>query len=144
MEELQREDQVSESTDPRASGHTTEDVNVFQQLMSEQQLTVRKTTNKKAKKLASLSAAVDGDDWQNFRTLTSKRAISSKPPYGKTWLKQLFAGQMGLTVLCAFAGMSIGVPLDFSSTQWDATTSTGVKAMNQDLLKEDPFCLVIT
>ena len=116
----------------------------FQQLLTEQHLTVRKTSNKKAKKLASLSAAVDGDDWQNYRTLTGKRAISSKPPYGKTWLKQLFAGQMGLTVLCALAGMSIGVPLDFSSTQWDATTSTGVKAMNQDLLKEDPFCLVIT
>ena len=144
MHELQGDGHMSESEDPRSTDHTTEDVNVFQQLLTEQHLTVRKTSNKKAKKLASLSAAVDGDDWQNYRILTGKRAISSKPPYGKTWLKQLFAGQMGLTVLCALAGMSIGVPLDFSSTQWDATTSTGVKAMNQDLLKEDPFCLVIT
>ena len=144
MRELQGELPPDSSSNPLDTGHVTEDVNFFEQLIHDGYVTMRRTTNRKGKKIASLSNAVDGDDWQHFRTVSGKRAISSKPPYGKTWIKQIFAGQMGLTVLCALAGMSIGVPLDIESTNWDGTTAIGLKALNQDLLKEDPYCLVIT
>ena len=101
-------------------------------------------SGRKSKKLAALSTAVDGDDWQHFRTFTGKQPVSSKPPFGKTWIKQLLAGQMSLTMLCAIAGIMIGIPLDATSSKWDVSTTAGIKHLNQDLRKEDPYCLVLT
>ena len=59
-------------------------------------------------------------------------------------MKQLFAGQMGLSLLAIFYGLSIGVPLDVTSSDWDASTSKGYKQVCHDLLYEDPFLTVIT
>ena len=80
-------------------GPTCEDAFLFESLMQEQPNTIRKATRKKAKKLHAMSNAVDGDDWRFFRVLAGKTPAPKSPPYGKCWMKQLFAGQMGLTLL---------------------------------------------
>ena len=59
-------------------------------------------------------SAVDGDDFTFRRVLQQKNKVPYRPPFGKTVVKQLFAGQMGLTMLCVVAGMSVAVPLDSS------------------------------
>lgn len=51
---------------------------------------------------------------------------------------------MSLTMLCAIAGIMIGIPLDATSSKWDVSTTAGIKHLNQDLRKEDPYCLVLT
>ena len=110
-----------------------------------EQFIVRKATNKKSKKFESWQNNLDGEDWLRQRVLTGKyKKVSNKPPYGKTWMKQLFAGQMGLSLLAIFYGLSIGVPLDVTSSDWDASTSKGYKQVCHDLLYEDPFLTVIT
>ncbi|CAJ1330013.1 unnamed protein product [Effrenium voratum] len=90
--------------------------------------------------------ALDGDDWSRQQTLQNDHLTRKprKPPYGKTWLKQIFAGQMGLTLLAVALGMMVGAPLDSSSSAWDAGTSMGAKQLAQDLKVEDPYVLVIT
>eukprot|EP00435_Cladocopium_sp_Y103_P035729 s1670_g9.t1 len=59
-------------------------------------------------------------------------------------IKQLFAGQMGLTLAAVVIGMQVATPLDSSSSSWDAGTSAGVKWMNRDMQVEDPYLTVIT
>jgi hypothetical protein len=59
-------------------------------------------------------------------------------------LKQLFAGQMGITILAIPAGLAVGAPLDSSSSSWDASTSQGYKHVCHDLLCEDPYLPVST
>ena len=125
-------------------GPTCEDVYLFESLMQEQPNTIRKATHKKAKKLHAMSNAVDGDDWRFFRVLAGKTPALKSPPYGKCWMKQLFAGQMGLTLLLVAYGLSVGVPLDFSTSNWDATTKNGLRQLNHDFQVEDPYCTVLT
>ena len=128
---------IPDPEDVRAHGRHSDDPKHFEQL-------TRRTTSKKAKKLESLSTSLDGDDWHHFQVITGKATAPRKPPYGKTWMKQLFAGQMGLSILCVIAGMVIGVPLDVTSSNWDASTSARKRLLHNDLQKEDPYCLVIT
>ena len=109
------------------------------------QFLVRKATNKKSKKIDSWIDAVNGQDWHRRQLLSSSfKKVKHKPPYGKTWLKQLFAGQMGLSVLAIIVGLSIGIPLDSSTSMWDANTSSGYKRVCHDLQVEDPYLTVIT
>lgn len=100
---------IPDPEDVRAHGRHSDDPKHFEQL-------TRRTTSKKAKKLESLSTSLDGDDWHHFQVITGKATAPRKPPYGKTWMKQLFAGQMGLSILCVIAGMVIGAPLDVTSS----------------------------
>ena len=83
------------------------------------------------RKLAAQELALDGDDWSRQQTLQNDHLTRKprKPPYGKTWLKQIFAGQMGLTLLAVALGMMVGAPLDSSSSAWDAGTSMGAKQL---------------
>ena len=91
-----------------------------------------KATQKKTKKLHAMSNAIDGDDWRFFRVLAGKAAAPKPPPYGKRWMKQIFAGQMGLTLLLVAYGLAVGVPLDLSTSNWDATTKDGLWRPNRD------------
>lgn len=88
-------------------------VETFLQEIDAGHFTTRKPSNRKAKKIASMDLALDGQDIMVATSIKlEKKKVSSKPPYGKTWLKQIFAGQMGLTILATFYGMSFGVPRD--------------------------------
>ena len=129
--------------DPTDEGLLCEDENYF--VENESLFTVRKASGKKAKKIASWSANLDGDDWHARNVLSrGSKVPPRKPPYGKVWLKQLFAGQMGLTLLAVSLGLRVGCPLDFSSSSWDASTHEGYKWLCSDLINEDPYLLVIT
>ena len=70
---------------------------MFEQAIDQENPNCKPT--KKAKKLFAMSAAVDRDDFHHFRILSGSQDVPRKPQYGKTWMKQLFAGQMGLTLL---------------------------------------------
>eukprot|EP00435_Cladocopium_sp_Y103_P049373 s347_g14.t2 len=76
-------------------GPTCEDTFLFESIVQEQPSTIRKATHKKTKKLLAMSNAVDGDDWRFFRVLSGQTTVPKTPPYGKCWMKQIFAGQMG-------------------------------------------------
>ena len=127
-------------------GFVCEDLTVFEQLLEDESFIVRKTTAKKGKKLDTMSRVLDSDDWDKKRNLQSQnpRAVKRLPPFGKTWIKQLFAGQMGLTLAAVVIGMQVATPLDSSSSTWDASTSAGVKWVNRDMQVEDPYLTVIT
>ena len=103
-----------------------------------------KAIQKKTKKLHAMSNAVDGDDWRFFRVLVGRAAAPKPPPYGKRWMKQIFAGQMGLTLLLVAYGLAVGVPLDLSTSSWDAATKDGLRRLNRDFHVEDPYCTVLT
>ena len=127
-------------------GLLCEEQSIFEKLVKEDAFTVRKTTARKGKKIDTMCRILDSDDWDKKRILQdiNPRAITRKPPVGKTWVKQIFAGQMGLTLLAVIMGMQVGTPLDSSSTSWDASTSAGLRWMNRDMQVEDPYLLVIT
>ena len=99
-------------------GLLCEDSRVFEAMVTQQPELLRKATHKKTKKLHAISIALDGEDWHQSRVLQGKNTIPKTPPYGKTWMKQLFAGQMGLTLLFVAYGMTVGIPLDSSSSSW--------------------------
>lgn len=129
------------------SGEHCDDPEHFEVLLSDQEFCVlRKATNKKQKRIAMMSAMLDAEEFNRLRKIRGEIGgpVPRKPHVGKTWLKQLFAGQMGLSVLAVFLGMQIGVPLDISSSCWDATTKQGKSHLHRDLLVEDPYVLVIT
>ena len=88
-----------------------------------------------------MSAMLDAEEFNRLRKIRGEIGgpVPRKPHVGKTWLKQLFAGQMRLRVLAVFLGMQIGVPLDISSSCWDATTKQGKSHLHRDLLVEDPY-----
>ncbi|CAK0817420.1 unnamed protein product [Prorocentrum cordatum] len=65
--------------------------------------------------------AAEAIEWGGKRNLTNKARL---PAGARTWVKQTYAGQMGLTVLMATMGLSVGVPLD-KHTGWGATTRLG-------------------
>ncbi len=129
------------------SGDHCDDAEQFEILLTEQEPEVfRKTTNKKQKRISMMSAMLDAEEFNKLRRLRgeSRGPVQRKPHVGKTWVKQLFAGQMGMSILAVFMGMQIGVPLDISSSSWDATTKQGRQQLHRDLLAEDPYVLVIT
>ena len=80
-------------------GDVSEDVNYFEEVLINEPALTKRATNKKWKKLQAMMSALDGDDWRARRVLSGKTVTSKRPPFGKTWMKQLFAGQMGLTLL---------------------------------------------
>ncbi|CAJ1448790.1 unnamed protein product, partial [Effrenium voratum] len=104
-----------------AYGKVYDDPHDFEVFTQDEPGVTRKLTNKKNKKIAAQELALDGDDWSRQQTLQNDRLTRKprKPPYGKTWLKQICAGQMGLTLLAVTLGM-------------------------MDLKVEDPYVLVIT
>ena len=73
-----------------------------------------------------------------------KLKVSRKPPFGRTWLKQVFAGTMGLTILAVLYGMQFGIPRDICISDWDAATASGKRQLHLDLQQEDPYCTVLT
>lgn len=123
-----------------------EDAEDFEVLLADGSFTVRKASHRKSKKIEAMELALDGYDLKTAQQLQgdSKIKFCRKPPCGKTWMKQVFAGQMGVTLLAFFFGMSVGVPLDISTVGWDASTSGGRKHLHNDLQAEDPYCVVIT
>ena len=115
-------------------------------MVDEGHFTTRKPSSKKGKKLESMNLSLDGDDYNRSRILKNENTIKVKrrPPCGKTWFKQLFAGQLGISLLGIFIGMSIGIPLDITSSSWDASTAAGRRRLRQDYQVEDPYCTIIT
>lgn len=99
---------------------------------------VRKTTNKKWKRICGMEQALEGEDFLHRRVLQGQLSkIPRQPHFGRCWIKQLFAGQMGLTLLAALIGMACGAPLDYNISGWDATTSLGKKQLHHDMMHED-------
>lgn len=127
-------------------GWLCEDVTIFETMVQEQEFPVRRTTQRKGKKLDNMNMVLDSNEIFNIRKLQGRNheKVTRKPAAGKAWLKQLFAGQMGLSLLAVLYGMSIGVPLDSSSSEWDATSNRGHKWLHIDLQSEDPYVTVIT
>ena len=133
------EDRVSE-------GYICEDYDHFEKEIDDGFFTMRKASSRKAKKISAMNAALEGDDVLNYHTLRgSKHPVVKKlPPFGKTWIKQIYAGAMGITTLAVMFGMSIGVPLDIEISGWDGGTAAGKKQLHNDLMVEDPYCLILT
>ena len=127
-------------------GFLCEDISVFESLVQDQAFPTRKTTQRKGKKLDNMNMVLDSKEIFTLRKLQGKNheKVTRKPAAGKTWLKQLFAGQMGLSLMAVLYGMSIGVPLYSSSSDWDATSNRGHKWLHNDLQTEDPYVTVIT
>ena len=59
-------------------------------------------------------------------------------------VKQLFAGQVGLTLTAANAGYQFGFPLDMVATGWGAATRAGRRNIDPQLENEDPYCVSLT
>ena len=59
-------------------------------------------------------------------------------------VKQLFAGQLGLTLLCTmFLAWPCGRPLDLQYG-WDADSRAGIAQVQMELQNEDPYCTVLS
>ena len=123
-----------------------EDEDTFESLVNDGFFVVRKTTNRKGKKLSTMMNLLDSQDLTQTRKLQGRHhhKINYKPPTGKVWIKQLFAGQMDLTIMAVLYGMMVGVPLDSSSSTWDATTRAGKTRLHSDMKSEDPYLTVLT
>ena len=129
---------------PVGSSSVCEDEVLFASLAAEEMI-VRKTTSRKGKKIDGMNLTVDGEDFRVKQIITGKNPnVSHKPPVGKTWLKQLFAGQMGLTIMAVMIGMAVGTPLDYVTSSWNANTKEGLKWVQRDLMVEDPYVVVVT
>ena len=99
-----------------------------------------KTQKKKMKKYVQTVHDEDLDRQSGFR---SEARRLPRIPRGKTVLKQLFAGIMGLTFLATVAGWKVAQPLDLD-LGWGASTRTGTRTLNRQLQQEDPYFTVIT
>ncbi|CAK0887813.1 unnamed protein product [Prorocentrum cordatum] len=103
----------------------------------------RNLTNKKSKKLEHSLQAIAVQD-EVVQAVVEKHPPRARLPAGAgTWVKQTYAGQMGLTVLMATMGLSVGVPLD-KHTGWDATTRLGRQRYDAEITNEEPYCLVVS
>lgn len=63
------------------------------------------------------------------------------------WMKNVFAGQLGLTFLLeVILGLQVGRPLDILPELggWDATTRTGRRTLNSQMSEDDPYFTIIT
>ncbi|CAK0850569.1 unnamed protein product, partial [Prorocentrum cordatum] len=103
----------------------------------------RNLTNKKSKKLEHSLQAIAVQD-EVVQAVVEKHPPRARLPAGaRTWAKQTYAGQMGLTVLMATMGLSVGVPLD-KHTGWGATTRLGRQRYDAEITNEEPYCLVVS
>ncbi|CAK0863333.1 unnamed protein product, partial [Prorocentrum cordatum] len=103
----------------------------------------RNLTNKKSKKLEHSLHAIAVQD-EVVQAVVEKHPPRARLPAGaRTWVKQTYDGQMGLTVLMAAMGLSVGVPLD-KHTGWDATTRLGRQRYDAEITNEEPYCLVVS
>ena len=146
-EEFQRE--LRRSGDDQQhlhEGFHCEDVEVFESMVTSGHFVRRKTTNKKSKRLQSMVMTVESEDFTKNRKLRglTPKVVTNKPPIGRTWLKQIFAGQMGVSLLAVFYGMMVASPLDYNIVDWDATTRQAIKWIHQDMQVEDPYVTIIT
>lgn len=99
----------------------------------------------KDKKFEKWHRAVHGEDWHRQKVLSGNfKKVTKKLPYGKTWLKQLFAGHMGFSLMAIIIGLTIGISLGSSSSDWDVASNKGYRRVCHDLQVEDPFLTAIT
>ncbi|CAE7745994.1 RE1 [Symbiodinium sp. KB8] len=127
-----------------ATADVSDEAHYFETVLVATPTAMRKTTSKKGKKIDAMNATLDGTDLLQRQVLEGKSRVSRRPPHGKTWLKQIFSGSVGLSVLCACAGVAVGAPLGIWTTGWDYSGRSGIRHVHQDLQKEDPYLLVIT
>ena len=99
-------------------------------------------SGKKAKRLNKGFDYVQNSDREANKVLHGAR-VPTLPPGRKTILKQLFAGQMGITVLAIMFGWTTGKPLDLIDG-WDGSSRAGSKSLNREMEDEKPTTLVIT
>ena len=137
--ELSPRDRLSE-------GLICEDYEHFEKEIEEGHFTVRKPSNRKSKKISSMDISLEGEDVLNYHILRGSKhhTVKRTPPFGKTWIKQIYAGAMGVTTLAVMFGMSIGVPLDIEISGWDGGSAAGKKQLHNDLMVEDPYCVILT
>jgi hypothetical protein len=113
--------------------------------MSPTSKTIPMSRPPKDKKFEEWQRAVHGEDWHRQKVLSGNfKKVTKKLPYGKTWLKQLFAGQMGFSLMAIIIGLTIGIPLGSSSSDWDVASNKGHRRVCHDLQVEDPFLTAIT
>ena len=137
--ELSPRDRLSE-------GLICEDYEHFEKEIEEGHFTVRKPSNRKSKKISSMDISLEGEDVLNYHILRGSKhhTVKRTPPFGKTWIKQIYAGAMGVTTLAVMFGMNIGVPLDIEISGWNGGSATGKKQLHNDLMVEDPYCVILT
>ena len=83
------------------------------------------TSKKAAKLLKTCNRLAASDDLRDLRQARGKSVVS-KPPVGRTMVKQLFAGQLGLTYMCSmFLAWPCGRPLDLQYG-WDLDSRAGI------------------
>ncbi|CAK0854593.1 unnamed protein product [Prorocentrum cordatum] len=103
----------------------------------------RNLTNKKSKKLEHSLQAIAVQD-EVVQAVVEKHPPRARLPAGaRAWVKQTYAGQMGLTVLMAAMGLSVGVPLD-KRAGWGATTRLGRQRYDAEITNEEPYCLMVS
>ena len=126
--------------------HYCENYDIFEAMVSQDGFPVRKTTNKKGKRIQQLITLLDAEDLLRSRRLSASGfpKAQRKPPVGKTWIKQIFAGQMGITLMAVFLGMLVATPLDKSIFNWDASSRKALRDIHRDMQLEDPYLTVIT
>ena len=144
MQETCAEAEEREAGQWTNEGDVSEEFGYFSLTVNGDRQVLRKASSKKSKKLMTMSASVDAHDALNKHVLCGRSRPEHRPPYGKVWLKQVFALRAGVSVLCVTLGLAIGVPLDFAAAGWNATTSDGRRQLHRDLRSEDPYLLVIT
>ena len=126
-------------------GFHCECADTFLQDVEKGHFAVRKPSHRKSKKIIAMDEALTGLDISVNKLITGNMTkVSRKPPFGKSWLKQVFAGKMGLTLLAVLHGMTFGIPRDICINGWDAATACGKRQLHLDLQQEDPYCVVLT
>ncbi|CAE7548475.1 RE2, partial [Symbiodinium necroappetens] len=107
------ERETGRGTDDR-HGEVSEDVNYFEENVAQDPMHYKKATNRKFKKITSLSAAVDGDD---------------------------FMFRVGLLLLFVLAGMAVASTLDTDEDY--VMNAAGRRQLNHDMKVEDPYVTYI-
>jgi len=87
-------------------------MSIFEAMVQQQEFPVRKTTQRKGKKLDNMNMVLDSMEIFNYRKLQGRNheKVTRKPAAGKTWLKQLLAGQMGLSLLAVLWNVDWSAP----------------------------------
>ena len=101
------------------------------------------TSGRKGKKICRTEDAVRAMDDNATKVLNHKTPLKQLP-FGKTLVKQIFAGLCGLTVLAFMSSFLVGAPLDIEIDGWDANTRRGQRLVNHQMQVEDPYVTVIT
>ena len=134
-----------DDNDPQCDGFICECAEIFLDEVIKGPFPIRKPSNPKAKKIAAMDFALDSqDDLLSHRLQMIKTKVKPRPPFGKCWITQIYAGQMGLTILAVLYGMLFGIPCDIALDGWDAATPAGCRQLHLDFQSEDPYCTVIT